>query len=153
MEPDVVCPAERLPFAAGTFDVVVCRLAAHHFDDVATAVGEMARVTRRLVVVEDGLYNDEATEQAEALRDPTHVRARTRKEWMTMLTAAGLTALETAEFERRHAFGEWLAATGCSGDTAAEVRALLAHRSLDDGATWLDTKLVVRAARVASPGS
>ncbi len=35
MQPDVVCRAEHLPFADGSFDVVVTRVAAHHFDDVA----------------------------------------------------------------------------------------------------------------------
>ena len=38
MQPDVVCPAEDLPFADGSFDVVVCRVAAHHFTDPARAV-------------------------------------------------------------------------------------------------------------------
>jgi SAM-dependent methyltransferase len=147
MEPDVVCPAERLPFDDATFDVVVCRLAAHHFDDPGRAVAEMARVTRHLVVVEDGLHNDERTEEAERLRDPTHVRAYSRGEWLELLGDAGLEVLETAEFERRHALEGWLAATGCRGDAAATVRALLAHRTVDDGRVWLDTKLVLRTAR------
>ena len=43
MEPDVVCPAESLPFDDDAFDVVVCRLAAHHFDDVGAAVRGLAR--------------------------------------------------------------------------------------------------------------
>jgi SAM-dependent methyltransferase len=62
MQPDVVCPAESLPFEDRSFDVVACRIAAHHFDDVAAAVREMARVTRRLVVIEDTLYADEQVE-------------------------------------------------------------------------------------------
>ena len=44
MEPDVISRAEELPFADDSFDVVACRIAAHHFDDVAAAVKEMARV-------------------------------------------------------------------------------------------------------------
>ena len=44
MKPDVVCRAEDLPFADGSFDLVVTRVAAHHYDDVAKAVSEMARV-------------------------------------------------------------------------------------------------------------
>ena len=145
MDPDVVCPAERLPFDDASFDVVVCRLAAHHFDDVHAAVAEMARVTRRLVVIEDGLHNDEATEQAERLRDPTHVCAYTREEWTAMLAEAGLRVTEATEFERRHTIIEWLAATGCDGETAQRVRELLAHRTVDEGTVWLDTKLVLKA--------
>src|SRR5205823_5055394 len=56
MQPDVVCPAEDLPFADGSFDVVVSRIAAHHFDDIGKALGEMARVSNRVVVIEDMLY-------------------------------------------------------------------------------------------------
>ena len=41
MHPDVICPAESLPFAEGSFDLVACRTAAHHFDDVETAVRAM----------------------------------------------------------------------------------------------------------------
>ena len=77
MRADVLCRAEHLPFADGSFDVVVTRIAPHHFDDVAAAMREMARVARKLVIVEDTLFESEAVEQAERLRDPTHVRSYT----------------------------------------------------------------------------
>src|SRR5262249_17482018 len=38
--------AEDLPFADASFDLVSCRIAPHHFDDVAKFVGEAARVLR-----------------------------------------------------------------------------------------------------------
>ena len=31
MKADVLCSAEHLPFADGSFDAVACRFAAHHF--------------------------------------------------------------------------------------------------------------------------
>ena len=46
MKPDVVAPADHLPFADGSFDAVACRIAAHHFPDVFAALKEMARVAR-----------------------------------------------------------------------------------------------------------
>lgn len=39
--------AERLPYADGAFDGVMCSFAIHHFDDVAAAFGEVARVLGR----------------------------------------------------------------------------------------------------------
>ncbi len=57
MEPDVVCRAEDLPFADGSLDLVVTRVAAHHFDDVAAAVAEMARVAGHRLIVVDALYS------------------------------------------------------------------------------------------------
>jgi SAM-dependent methyltransferase len=124
MRPDVVCPAEDLPFDDASFDVVACRIAPHHFADVARAVREMARVSRRLVVIEDTLYTDPQVERAERLRDPTHVRNL---------------------FEKRHPVEAWLARTGCGGTTAQQVRELIAHRTVEGA--WIDRKIVLRATR------
>src|SRR5690349_13607653 len=74
MKPDVVSRAEDLPFADGSFDCVVSRIAPHHFTDVRHAVEEMARVSNDVVVIEDTLFSSERHEQAEKLRDPTHIR-------------------------------------------------------------------------------
>ena len=51
MQPDIVCRAESLPFADASFDVVVTRVAAHHYADVAQAVQEMARVSSGRVLI------------------------------------------------------------------------------------------------------
>jgi SAM-dependent methyltransferase len=147
MEPDVVCPAEHLPFADGSFDVVVCRLAVHHFQDPALAVLEMARVTRRLVVIEDTLFIDDRVQQAERLRDATHVSHYGRDELGRFLAAASLRPVAEVQFPTRHDIDDWLSATGCAGDTAARVRRLLAHVSSADGRTWTDTKIVLKAAK------
>jgi len=39
-------PAEALPFEGGSFDLVTCRIAAHHFADPERFVAEAARVLR-----------------------------------------------------------------------------------------------------------
>ena len=100
MQADVVARAEDIPFADGSFDVVVSRIAPHHFADVRAAVAEMARVSNRLVVIEDTLFSSDRHEQAEKLRDPTHVRNYTEDEWRDFLTEAGL-EVEQAESSRR----------------------------------------------------
>ena len=74
MQPDVVSRGEDLPFADASFDVVVCRVAAHHFDDVPKAVSEMARVSRDRVIVVDNLFLDADAEEADRVRDPSHVQ-------------------------------------------------------------------------------
>ena len=145
MEPDVVCPAEDLPFGDRSYDVVVCRVAAHHFTDPDLAIHEMARVTRRLVVFEDTLYVDELVQRAEILRDHTHVSHYTRDVFVEMFREAGLEVLAEARFPRRHQMDDWLSATGCAGAEAAEVRRLLAHVSEPDGSAWTDVKWVAQA--------
>jgi SAM-dependent methyltransferase len=143
MGPDVICRAEDLPFADGAFDLVVTRIAPHHFDDVAAAVAEMARVSNDLVVVEDTLYVSEAVEEAEKLRDPTHVRSYTEDEWRGMLEAAGLTVEEVREFEKRHPLEPWLDRSGTPAEDKPRVVELLGDQVVGD--EYVDTKLVFRA--------
>ena len=150
MQADVLAPAEHIPFDDGAFDVVVTRIAPHHFEDIRAAVGELERVSNRLVVVEDTLYSSERHEQAEKLRDPTHVRSYTEDEWRELLTEAGLEVEQVECFEKEHPLEDWLARTGCEGADAERVRELLADRMTDDGSAWVDTKIVIRARKSQS---
>jgi SAM-dependent methyltransferase len=137
MQPDVVSRAEDLPFADASFDVVVSRVAPHHFADIRKAVGEMARVSRNLVLVSDNLYLGEDVEEAERLRDPTHVRCYSEDEWRGLFEGAGL-AVEAVELEdKRIELEPWLERAGCEGQEAAHVRELLSDR-IDDGCLRLD---------------
>jgi SAM-dependent methyltransferase len=145
MQADVLAPAEHIPFDDGSFDVVVTRIAPHHFEDIRAAVAELERVSNRLVVVEDTLYSSDRHEQAEKLRDPTHVRNYTEDEWRELLTEAGLEVEQVECFEKQHPLEDWLARTGCEGEDAVRVRELLADRMTEDGSAWVDTKIVIRA--------
>jgi SAM-dependent methyltransferase len=145
MDADVLCRAENLPFENGSFDVVVTRIAAHHFDDIGTAIGEMARVSNRVLVVEDTLYTSEEVEEAERLRDPTHVRSLSEEEWRDLLVDAGFEVEQVERFEKVHDFDEWLARTGCRGEEAERVRELLRDLWTEGGSAWRDTKIVLKA--------
>ena len=125
----MICPAEHLPFADSSFDLVVTRIAPHHFEDIALAVAEMARVTRDQLIVEDTLYVSDAVEEAERLRDPTHVSSYSEHEWRSFLEAAGLTIEAVETYEKRHPLEQWLARTDTSEEDATRVRELLAIRS------------------------
>jgi SAM-dependent methyltransferase len=132
MEPDVICRSEELPFADDSFDVVACRVAAHHFDDAALTVREMARVAGGLVLISDNLHGGEKLEQAEKLRDPSHVRNYSEAEWRGFLEDAGA-RVETIELvEHAIELQGWLDRAGCTGDDAARVRELVADRTRGD---------------------
>jgi hypothetical protein len=143
MKPDVVASAEELPFADGSFDVVTCRIAAHHFQDIHAAVGEMARIAQRLLVIEDNVFIDDAVEEAERLRDPTHVRCYSEDEWKELLTAAGLEVEQVERFERHPVVDDWLARVETPPADGARVRELLGDR-IQDGALKLQS-IVVKA--------
>ncbi len=137
MRPDVICRAEDLPFADASFDVVACRVAAHHFEDPAAALRELARVSRELVLVADNLYLGEAGEEADRLRDPTHVRNYSEDEWRDLFGQAGLEVEALEREEKRIELEPWLERAGCIGAEAERVRELLADR-IEHGRLRLD---------------
>ena len=145
MRADVVSRAEELPFEDGSFDVVTCRIAAHHFQDIRKAIAEMARVTQGVVVIEDNVFVDERVEEAERLRDPTHVRCCSEDEWKEMLTEAGLEVEQLEHFERHPVIEDWLARVETPPADAARVRELLADH-VEDGVLTLKS-IVVKARR------
>ncbi len=145
MRPDVVARAEHLPFDDGSFDVVACRIAPHHFEDIEAGVAEMARVTQHLLVIEDNLYVSEEVEEAERLRDPTHVRCYSEDEWKNMLTEAGLEVERVEPFERRVDVVGWLARVDTPPADGERVLELLANR-IEDGAVTFQS-IVIKARR------
>lgn len=129
--------AEDLPLADDEYDVVVSRLAPHHFTDVARAIGEMGRVARPggLVAVIDLQGDSDPAADAlnhaiEMLHDPTHIRSYSVEEWHELLAGAGLEVLAIEGGHRESAAGvpvkRWceIAASGAEAQDA--IRSLLA---------------------------
>jgi len=145
MQPDVIARAEDLPFADGSFDVVACRIAPHHFQDVRKAVAEMARVAQTLLVIEDNLHVDEQVEEAERLRDPTHVRCYSEDEWKEMLADVGLEVERVERLERRRDVDDWLARVDTPPDDATRVKELLGDRIA--GGAMVFPSIILKARR------
>lgn len=89
--------AEALPLATAAFDLVVCRLAAHHFADLPQAMAEMTRLAKPggLVAIIDMEGDadpalDALNHAIEMLHDPTHVRSYTVARWRQLFKASGL---------------------------------------------------------------
>lgn len=145
MRPDVICRAEDLPFADGAFDVVACRTAAHHFADLRAAVREMARVAADRVLLVDTVNMGDDVEEAERLRDPSHVRNYTDGEWRDIIQEAGLGIDEVRFLQHTFDLQAWLDRTGCTGVDAERAAALLGERAAG-GRLTLD-KIAIRAGK------
>jgi len=131
MEPDAIAPADHLPFAGASFDAVACRIAAHHFPDVLAAVKEMARVARHRVVICDNVFVSETSEEADRLRDPSHVRNYGVAEWHSFFELAGLEFAGEEQMTRDTDFDDWLARTETPAADRVRVRELLGDRVRD----------------------
>jgi len=146
--------AERVPFPDASFDIVTTRLAAHHFDDVPLAFREVARVLRRggVFIFVDTLAPEDAAsaayqDEVEALRDPTHRRIYTQRQWIAFCEQAGLRVAKLEVVRKSHDFEPWLERGGEDAETQQRVRA----RFLDAPASAVrDLEIVVTQSGVTS---
>ncbi len=136
--------AAQLPFLDGAFDVVVCRFAAHHFEDPAVQVTEMTRCLRpggRLALADLVADPDPkiASEQnrLERLRDPSHARLLSQEELVALVVDAGLEVEAVVAREREWPLEPWLAQTGASVAVATDIRARLSFELAGGPATGL----------------
>lgn len=116
--------AEALPFADATFDLVTCRIAPHHFDDVRAFVSESARVLRpggvfglvENISPDPSMMEGDAAALAGAAdeynafekhRDPSHVRCLTLSEWRGLVADAGLAERHVELLDKPMMLGPW----------------------------------------------
>lgn len=111
-----IAEAEHLPFADISFDIVTCRIAPHHFDDVRAFCTEVARVLRpggRFVLIDSLAPEDNELDafinEVEWRRDTTHVRAYKLSEWRSFIEDAGLVIDAVEPFTRRYEYESWTA--------------------------------------------
>jgi SAM-dependent methyltransferase len=140
MGADTTASAEELPFADASFDAVACRIAAHHFADVVTAVREMARVAMHRVVICDNTFVSEASERADRVRDPSHVRNYSQPEWHSFFELAGLEVADERFMLRPLEIQPWLDRAQTPAADQEQVRELLGDR-VKDG--WMDLPTLV----------
>ncbi|HKZ07313.1 MAG TPA: class I SAM-dependent methyltransferase [Methylomirabilota bacterium] len=121
---------DALPFKDGSFGVVTCRIAAHHFPALLPPLRQIARVLAPggSLLVQDILGHDDPDCAAfildvERRRDPTHVRAFTQREWTAFLRAAGMTVMDETIMEKVRPWDDWTARTRMAPAAKAELEA------------------------------
>jgi SAM-dependent methyltransferase len=124
----VECAAESLPFAAGQFEIVSCRIAPHHFADPAAFVSEVARVLvskgRFLMIDNISPENDRLADIAntvERRRDPSHVTTYSVSQWACYLAHAGLELNLFRRWTKRKIFHEWASVSHMSAADRDEL--------------------------------
>jgi ubiquinone/menaquinone biosynthesis C-methylase UbiE len=126
--------AQHLPFADNSLDLVTCRIAPHHFPDVADFVQECARVVRPGGIV--GIVDQIAPPKRQAaeyintferLHDPSHVWEYSQKEWERFFSRAKLEIRHRELARNRLDFAWWTQMQNNDAETVMRLRILLAQ--------------------------
>lgn len=138
-----VANAQDIPFDPESFDLVTCRLAAHHFPDIERFVAEAGRVLcpGGLLAIVDNVTPDaanlpgvDASQEAaaanayndfERLRDPSHARALSTREWNEVFSRQGFELKAQELMEKEMAFQPWVKRMHCSPKTVGKLKELL----------------------------
>ncbi len=138
--------AEALPFADATFDLVTCRIAPHHFDDVSRFVKESFRVLRSGGVfgLVDNISPDasiidgdagalaaaaDAYNAFEKFRDPSHVRCLTLTEWRDLMAGTGFQERHVEVLDKHMVLGPWADQQDVGEDARRELMSMLRNGS------------------------
>lgn len=128
----VVGEATDLPYPDDTFDIVTCRIAAHHFADAQLFFNEVARVLRpggRFGFQDQTLPPEGTsavlTDAFERVRDPSHHQTYNFEGWQTLIGRAGLEIVHAELVDKQHDFAEWTARQDCSPETVAELEQMM----------------------------
>jgi len=129
--------AEDLPFPDMSFDLVTCRLAAHHFKSVPAFAAEAFRVLMpggRLGLVDNISPEEDNISAAynafEKLRDPSHRHCLSLAAWKQILEQASFAVEHAETLDQDIEFAPWAARMRCNAPTEARLRDLLAHEPL-----------------------
>lgn len=135
--------AEDLPFPDASFDLVVCRLAAHHFDSIKGFAAEAYRVLMPggMIGIVDTIAPDASImpgQTAEDLRslaadfeafkklsDPSHRRCLGIIEWQQALSAAGFDIAHREHLDKEMAFGPWVERMRSNKHTTERLKEML----------------------------
>lgn len=135
--------AEILPFSSDSFDLITCRVAAHHFPNIPAFIREAYRVLKAdaVLIVHDHVAPNNKkmanyVNAYEKLRDPAHARALPEYEWRNVFVEAGLTVEHTEQFTIEHDILPWAKRQNCSDETIDQLNLLL-QRAPDKVLEWM----------------
>jgi SAM-dependent methyltransferase len=125
--------AEALPFADGSFDVVLSRYSAHHWQDVRKGVREARRVLRAGgtavisdIIAPESAVSDTFLQTFEMLRDPSHVRDYSTAEWVAIASDAGFAVTGVTRRRLSLDFAAWVGRMRTPEVQVTAIRALQA---------------------------
>lgn len=106
--------AEKLPFPDQHFDLVTCRIAAHHFPSIPAFVQEVSRVIKpggQFVLIDNVAPELDKFEQfynrVEKRRDYSHVRAWKKTEWLGLIEECNFLPIALKMYDKYFKYAQW----------------------------------------------
>jgi SAM-dependent methyltransferase len=154
----LAAPAEALPLPDAACDMLGCRFSLHHWRDPIAGLAQARRVLRPGapavfvdVIAPREPAADSHLQAVELLRDPSHGRDFSLREWQDMLAQAGFVVTAMHPGRLRMEFASWTARMRTPPVHVTAIRALQAlapsevarHFAIEpDGSFMLDTILI-----------
>lgn len=137
--------SNALPYADGSFDLVLTRFSFHHLVEPLRTLREMRRVCKdggRVVVadVAPSVETNERYDHFERIRDPSHTHALNEPELLGLFATAGLAVVRTARHGLTMPLETQLAASFPAPGGADELRRLF-RADLGVNALGVDARL------------
>lgn len=138
-----IADAEKLPFPDASFDLVTCRIAPHHFPDVAAFLAESFRVLKpggTFALVDNVSPDPETTpgfskaelrdagiayNAFEKIRDPSHGRALTTAEWLELIAETGFSLKHHEHAAKAMDFASWVKTMQVPAETVPRLEQML----------------------------
>lgn len=132
----IVADAENLPFLNERFDVVTCRIAAHHFPFPQKFIKEVSRVLKeggKFLFIDNVASEKEELDtfinKLEKMRDFSHVRSLKVSEWKHFLNKENLKVIKETRRKKVLPFDEWSKRTLHTKEEIRKVAQFLLHTS------------------------
>lgn len=119
--------AENLPYTDNSFDIVMSRLAFHHFESIDIVLKEMCRVLKengKLVIIDMEAREENLREKAdklEKLRDKSHVRCISKTEFFEELSKNNMNVLDSETIKIPVCLDSWMKLTNVDKNIRIEI--------------------------------
>ena len=117
-----IIDASDIPYPDASIDLVTCRTAPHHFQDIGKFLSEVHRVLRPggVFLLCDTTTSEDPViaawhHQVEVARDPSHASAPTPSKWRRYVTDTGFEITHTAATRVNMTLWDWLRRAGTPG--------------------------------------
>ena len=127
----VIGDAAELPFPDNSFDIVLSRLAFHHFPDINQPFAEMVRILKpsgKLVLIDMETEEEplrKIADSIEKMRDSSHVRNLSQKEMFSLYRKHGMTVSCRETVRMPMILQNWLDHTKTPETIQSEIKTLM----------------------------